>query len=282
MEKTAVENDRAHQASQGLSNAGVAAYRTLRVLGVLLEHTGETQAISVDEIARLLENPEDGRQPVCIHRKSLFSTISALRAAGYEIEFRRGAGYRLLTRPLSDEDVVRLHGMVMRNRTAPKEVRYNLACRLIGLASADIRPYLEPPRTEEAHAATKRIERETPKVGICELIERAIEAGVPVDFDLMAPPWCESEEGERCTMQPFALKQWNGASFMLGTIPDSSGGDGTLRTVQVARMRSVSCMLPTGSKLIATDAPAQIDSAPNEPSQDVQETLSDNTGKKVD
>lgn len=260
MEKTAVEKSDTAQVSQGLSNAGVAAYRTLRVLGVLLEHTGETRAISVDEIAQLLEHPEDGRQPVHIHRKSLFSTMSALRAAGYEIEFRRGAGYRLLTRPLSDEDIVRLHGMVMRNRTTPKEARYDLACHLIKLASADIRPYLEPPRTEEAHASVKLIKPEMPKVGICELIERAIEAGVPVDFDLLAPPWCENEEGERCTMQPFALKQWNGASFMLGTIPDTNGGDGTLRTIQVARMRSVSCLLPTGSKLIATDTPAQSES----------------------
>lgn len=257
MEKTAVENQESPQETTGLTGAGVSAYRTLRVLHVLMEYTGETAAVSVSRIAQILEDPQDGYPPVRINRKGLFSAISALRAAGYEIEFRHGAGYRLLTRPLSDEDVVRLHGMVVRNRSTPREIRRELACHLISLASADIRPYLEPPRPDDEPDSKKAITPEAPKVEACELIDRAVEAGVFVDFDLDAPPWCTDGIDEHCTMQPLALKQWNGASYMLGTIPDSAGGDGTLRTVQVARMRNISCTLPTGIKLIAAGEPAK-------------------------
>ena len=253
MAKTAVENLETNQGSQNLSGPGVAAYRALRVLEVLMEHTGETKAIPIDRIARILEEPDDGRRPVRVNRKGLFSTVSALRAAGYEIEFRRGAGYRLLTRPLSDEDVVRLHGMVMRNRSMPKQARHDLACHLIALASADIRPYLEPPHMSDEHAVRKTISPEVPQVDTCELIDRAVADGVIVDFDLEAPPWCQDEVHERCSMQPLALKQWNGASYMLGTVPDSAEGDCTLRTIQVSRMHNVSCTLVSGVKLIARD-----------------------------
>ena len=83
--------------------------------------------------------------PISAARRSIYTAISALRHAGYEIEYKRGVGYKLLTRPLTDEEIIRLHGMVMRNRSTPIAIRKSMAQHLVAMASADVRGYLDTP-----------------------------------------------------------------------------------------------------------------------------------------
>ena len=53
------------------------------------------------------------------------------------------------------------------------------------------------------------------------------------------------------TVRPFAIKQRDGVSYLLGTVVDGHGSDDTLRTVEVSRMRNVSARLLDGKKLFA-------------------------------
>ena len=125
--------------------ASMAAYRAVRILQLLSENTGEDKAMLSDELIRRLAHPDDpARMPISAARRSIYTAISALRHAGYEIEYKRGVGYKLLTRPLTDEEIIRLHGMVMRNRSTPIAIRKSMAQHLVAMASADVRGYLHP------------------------------------------------------------------------------------------------------------------------------------------
>lgn len=112
--------------------ASMAAYRAVRILQLLSENTGEDKAMLSDELIRRLAHPDDpARMPISAARRSIYTAISALRHAGYEIEYKRGVGYKLLTRPLTDEEIIRLHGMVMRNRSTPIAIRKSMAQHLV-------------------------------------------------------------------------------------------------------------------------------------------------------
>ena len=114
--------------------ASMAAYRAVRILQLLSENTGEDKAMLSDELIRRLAHPDDpARMPISAARRSIYTAISALRHAGYEIEYKRGVGYRLLTRPLTDEEIIRLHGMVMRNRSTPIAIRKSMAQHLVDI-----------------------------------------------------------------------------------------------------------------------------------------------------
>jgi len=62
------------------------------------------------------------------------------------------------------------------------------------------------------------------------------------------------------TVRPFAIRQRDGVSYLLGTVYNTRGADDTLRTVEVSRMRNVSTRLLDGKKLFAAldeeDSPA--------------------------
>ena len=78
--------------------ASMAAYRAVRILQLLSENTGEDKAMLSDELIRRLAHPDDpARMPISAARRSIYTAISALRHAGYEIEYKRGVGYKLLT-----------------------------------------------------------------------------------------------------------------------------------------------------------------------------------------
>ena len=243
---------------KGLSNTSRVALRTLRVLQVLTDRTGESKTISAEELMAEISEPRDrDAMPLPIGRRTLTSSISALRAAGYVIEYRRGAGYRLSSRPLSDEDIVRLHTMVMRNRTIPSDVRHNLATRLVKLASADIRSYLEhppsPPQDDPKTARQHRKRKQELRVSACELIEAAIGQGVAVAFDLAPQPGAVDDTHTSCTMRPYALRQREDTYYVLGTVADGSASDDTLRTLQIDRLRNIRVRLLDGRKLMAVN-----------------------------
>ena len=52
-------------------------------------------------------------------------------------------------------------------------------------------------------------------------------------------------------LHPFAIKQRDGISYLLGTVYDARGADDTLRTVEIGRMRNVTTRLLDGKKLFA-------------------------------
>ncbi|MFR2627282.1 MAG: hypothetical protein ACLS89_07060 [Collinsella sp.] len=138
-------------------SASMAAYRAVRILQLLSENTGEDKALLSDELVELLAHPDDPtRMPISAARRSIYTSISALRHAGYEIDYKRGVGYRLLTRPLADEEIIRLHGMVMRNRSTPIAIRKSMAQHLVAMASADVRGYLDSTRTAQPAARLPR------------------------------------------------------------------------------------------------------------------------------
>ena len=230
-------------------SASMAAYRAVRILQLLSENTGEDKALLSDELVELLAHPDDpARMPISAARRSIYTSISALRHAGYEIDYKRGVGYRLLTRPLADEEIIRLHGMVMRNRSTPIAIRKSMAQHLVAMASADVRDYLDMP--EPAPAA----------IDTCELVEQAIDHGTTVSFDITNVLTRGEIEVVRMTVRPFAIRQRDGVSYLLGTVYDTRGADDTLRTVEISRMRNVSTRLLDGKKLFAAldeeDSPA--------------------------
>ena len=55
-------------------------------------------------------------------------------------------------------------------------------------------------------------------------------------------------------LHPFAIKQRDGISYLLGTVYDARGADDTLRTVEIGRMRNVTTRLLDGKKLFAAAA----------------------------
>ena len=234
--------------------ASLAAYRAVRILQVLSEHTGEEKALLPDELVEHLAHPDSPAQmPIPAARRSIYTAISALRHAGYEIEYKRGVGYRLLTRPLTDEEIVRLHGMVMRNRSTPIAIRKRMAKHLVDMASVDVRSYLDVPEPTPVISSTpaKGARPTAPRIDACELIEQAIDQGTTVSFDLVTSALHDTDEAIRMTIQPFAIKQRDGISYLLGTVHDARGIDDTLRTVEIGRMKNVCTRLLDGKKLFA-------------------------------
>lgn len=234
--------------------ASLAAYRAVRILQVLSDHTGEDKALLPDELAEHLTHPDNPAQmPISAARRSIYTAISALRHAGYEIEYKRGVGYRLLTRPLTDEEIVRLHGMVMRNRSTPIAIRKRMAKHLVDMASVDVRGYLNAPEPAPviSGAPVKGTKPPVTRIDACELIEQAIDQGTSVSFDLLGSGPHGTDEAIRVTIQPFAIRQRDGISYLLGTVHDDRVIDDTLRAVEVNRMRNVCTRLLDGKKLFA-------------------------------
>ena len=217
--------------------ASMAAYRAVRILQLLSENTGEDKAMLSDELIRRLAHPDDpARMPISAARRSIYTAISALRHAGYEIEYKRGVGYKLLTRPLTDEEIIRLHGMVMRNRSTPIAIRKSMAQHLVAMASADVRGYLDTPEPAPSAGskATKATRTPIKRIDTCELVEQAIDHGTTVSFDISSVTTRGETEAARMTLRPFAIRQRDGISYLLGTVYDARGTDDTLRTVEIA------------------------------------------------
>ena len=217
--------------------ASMAAYRAVRILQLLSENTGEDKALLSDELVERLAHPDDpARMPISAARRSIYTSISALRHAGYEIDYKRGMGYRLLTRPLT-----------------PIAIRKSMAQHLVAMASADVRGYLDAPEPAPSADSKSTKAKHTPvkRIDTCELVERAIDHGTTVSFDISNVTTRGETEAVRMTLRPFAIRQRDGISYLLGTVYDARGTDDTLRTVEIARMRNVSTRLLDGKKLFA-------------------------------
>lgn len=162
-------------------------------------------------------------------------------------------GYKLLTRPLTDEEIIRLHGMVMRNRSTPIAIRKSMAQHLVAMASADVRGYLDTPEPvpSAGSKATKATRTPIKRIDTCELVEQAIDHGTTVSFDISSVTARGETEVARMTLRPFAIRQRDGISYLLGTVYDARGADDTLRTVEIGRMRNVTTRLLDGKKLFA-------------------------------
>ena len=61
-----------------------------------------------------------------------------------------------------------------------------------------------------------------------------------MSFDISSVTTRGETEAARMTLRPFAIRQRDGISYLLGTVYDARGTDDTLRTVEIARMRNVS------------------------------------------
>ena len=233
----------------------MAAYRAVRILQLLSENTGEDKAMLSDELIRRLAHPDDpARMPISAARRSIYTAISALRHAGYEIEYKRGVGCKLLTRPLTDEEIIRLHGMVMRNRSTPIAIRKSMAQHLVAIASV---PTFALPRYTRTRS--KRRQQGYQGNAHAHQAHRHVRArraghrltGTTVSFDISSVTTRGETEAARMTLRPFAIKQRDGISYLLGTVYSARGADDTLRTVEIGRMRNVTTRLLDGKKLFA-------------------------------
>ena len=229
-----------------------AAYRAIRVLRILERRTGEGKGVALADIIEELENPnDDTTPPVASGKKAVFAAIAALRAAGHTIEYRRASGYHLMSRSLTDEEIVRLLAMLDRNRTVPADIRRSTSLHLAALASADISEHLD----FGEHKVRKRDE---PKPGIPradidprELLERAVAQAMPVSFDITVPNAATGIARERCAMQPIGIRDQRGRAYLLGTVLAGPSAEEALRTVALDRMRNIECRLVDGTKLMA-------------------------------
>ena len=72
--------------------ASMAAYRAVRILQLLSENTGEDKALLSDELIEHLAHPDDPtRMPISAARRSIYTSISALRhAIRNRLQTRRG------------------------------------------------------------------------------------------------------------------------------------------------------------------------------------------------
>ena len=113
-------------------------------------------------------------------------------------------GYKLLTRPLTDEEIIRLHGMVMRNRSTPIAIRKSMAQHLVAMASADVRGYLDMPEPAPAanDAPVKTTRPRAKRIDTCELVEQAIDHGTTVSFDISSVLTRGETEVVRMTVRP--------------------------------------------------------------------------------
>ena len=143
--------------------------------------------------------------------------------------------------------------MVMRNRSTPIAIRKSMAQHLVAMASADVRDYLDTPEPAPSASskATKATRTPIKRIDTCELIEQAIDHGTTVSFDISSTLARGATEAVRMTLRPFAIRQRDGISYLLGTVYDAQGTDDTLRTVEITRMRNVSTRLLDGKKLFA-------------------------------
>ena len=160
---------------------------------------------------------------------------------------------RLLTRPLTDEEIIRLHGMVMRNRSTPIAIRKSMAQHLVAMASADVRGYLDTP--EPAPSAGSKATRQGNTSRPSSASTRASSSSRPSTTEprsalIFRASLARGEiEVARMTLRPFAIRQRDGISYLLGTVYDARGADDTLRTVEIGRMRNVTTRLLDGKKL---------------------------------
>lgn len=143
--------------------------------------------------------------------------------------------------------------MVMRNRSTPIAIRKSMAQHLVAMASADVRGYLDAPEPAPSAGdkSTKATRTPVKRIDACELIEQAIDHGTTVSFDISSVTARGEVEVARMTLRPFAIKQRDGISYLLGTVYDARGADDTLRTVEIGRMRNVTTRLLDGKKLFA-------------------------------
>ena len=143
--------------------------------------------------------------------------------------------------------------MVMRNRSTPITIRKSMAQHLVAMASADVRGYLDAPEPAPSAGgkSTKATRTPVKRIDTCELIEQAIDHGTTVSFDISSVTTRGETEVARMTLRPFAIKQRDGISYLLGTVYDARGADDTLRTVEIGRMRNVTTRLLDGKKLFA-------------------------------
>ena len=128
-----------------------------------------------------------------------------------------------------------------------------MAQHLVAMASADVRATSMHPSLLQAQATNPPRPHATPvkRIDACELIEQAIDHGTTVSFDISSVTTRGEVEVARMTLRPFAIKQRDGISYLLGTVYDARGADDTLRTVEIGRMRNVTTRLLDGKKLFA-------------------------------
>lgn len=107
------------------------------------------------------------------------------------------------------------------------------------------------PAPSAGDKSTKAIRTPVKRIDACELIEQAIDHGTTVSFDISSVTARGEVEVARMTLRPFAIKQRDGISYLLGTVYDARGADDTLRTVEIGRMRNVTTRLLDGKKLFA-------------------------------
>lgn len=229
----------------------LSAYRAVRVLHILERRTGEGKGVAMPDIIEELEHPVDEAfPPVKASKKTVFSAVSALRAAGHAIEYRRATGYHLLTRKLPDEEIVRLLAMIDRNRTVPAETKRSMSLHLARLASADIIEHLEVDDGEKPKTAAPRKRVPRREIDARELLEQARGQAMPVVFDILPLPPAADTRRERCALQPIDIREQGGRAYLLGTVV-AGGAENALRTVALDRMRNIECRLLDGSKLMA-------------------------------
>ena len=126
--------------------------------------------------------------------------------------------------------------MVMRNRSTPIAIRKSMAQHLVAMrapmfATISILPEPAPPPTRARQAQPRPHAK---RIDTCELIEQAIDHGTTVSFDITNVLTRGEIEVVRMTVRPFAIRQRDGVSYLLGTVYDTRGADDTLRTVESA------------------------------------------------
>ena len=124
---------------------------------------------------------------------------------------------------------------------------------ILSLAACASKPAdnTKPSDTKSTDNTTKATRTPVKRIDTCELIEQAIDHGTTVSFDISSVTARGEVEVARMTLRPFAIKQRDGISYLLGTVYDARGADDTLRTVEIGRMRNVTTRLLDGKKLFA-------------------------------
>lgn len=113
----------------------------------------------------------------------------------------------------------------MRNRSTPIAIRKSMAqrglpWRVPTFAATSVHRTRSERRQQGYQGNTHAIKR----IDTCELVEQAIDHGTTVSFDISSVGTWRNRVA-RMTLRPFAIRQRDGISYLLGTVYDARGAD---------------------------------------------------------
>ncbi len=250
----------------------VSAFRALRVLEILQNETDDTCAITANELAQRLREPNvPGLPSVPSDCKAVYTAVTCLRALGYDVRNRGRQGYSLATRVFTHDELAAIIEAV-EGAPALSRARAHLCTdKLLTLGTPSFRREFH--LLQENSAAAEQQEAAPPRVQyaaqdlVCTAIEQRLELAIEIAPQPQHPgPQTAAAatrtqyEALNCRVVPTELTEREGVLYLRGLAMGERGSAPAARTFRLERLTAISAQLPTGELAVAvrneTDAAA--------------------------